>query len=48
MATDAYESPDKARRGLDRILPEFYNELGLHFEGGAAIRPFGIGEFGTY
>jgi hypothetical protein len=53
VAVDAYESPDKAKRSMEDLLSDFLNEMGLHYQGSVsgtdgALKPFGLGEFGTY
>jgi hypothetical protein len=53
ISADAYESPDKRLQGLDEVLEEFYNEMGLFLEGKEddpefVLRPFGLSEFGTW
>jgi hypothetical protein len=52
IAVDVYEHPDEKLLGLAALLDPFYNEMGLFLEKHAgdsayALRPFGLGEFGT-
>jgi hypothetical protein len=52
VAVDVYEHPEEKQLGLAALLAPFYNEMGLFLEGHAgdsayALRPFGLGEFGT-
>lgn len=47
ITVDAYEAPYKARRDLEAVTEDFFNELGLFLESGAEAKPVGISEFGT-